>query len=221
MPGQMKGVSDPHGVKRPAEEALDNNEQRLTKRLGLLNLGTSMPSAFSKFKLLMYDIEDRNGRVFVPVDKGRAGRQSTTRCASNEMMQLDDTKDKVYIHDLEDELSESDSHEESMVFLPDIEKHLSKIPKAVLGGVEAREGQKEMVLYQVPSSISVPKEHDNVRKAIIESRARTRAKQAQERMALGLSGGAVVQDPSNRRPSLESLALSERDTATEDAMDLG
>jgi hypothetical protein len=44
----------------------------------------------------------------------------------------------------------------------------------VLGG--GGEGNQELVLYSVPKSISVDEGHDSVRKAIIEARARARAK---------------------------------------------
>lgn len=102
-------------------------------------------------------------------------------------MQLDDTKYKVYIYNLDDELSSSDSEPEAgrLVFLPDIEKHLrtSRIPPHVpYRPGNAAEG-KELVLYGVPSSISVPEEKDSVRRAIVESWARAREKQAAERGA--------------------------------------
>jgi hypothetical protein len=105
-------------------------------------------------------------------------------------MQLDDTKYKVYIYNLEDELSssdaESDADSSKLVFLPDIEKHLlnNRIPTRVLNprpDPAAEMAGKELVLYSVPSSISVPEEQDSVRKAIIEARARAREKQRVER----------------------------------------
>lgn len=40
-----------------------------------------------------------------------------------------------------------------------------------------------MILYSVPTSLTVPEEQDKVRKAIIESRARAREKQVQEAQA--------------------------------------
>ena len=95
-------------------------------------------------------------------------------------MQLDDTKNRVYIHNLDDELADIESEEEKLVFLPDIEKKLGmigKIPKSVLLGEGHPSTGNQVVLYSVPSSLSIPAEHDNVRKAIIESRARAREKQ--------------------------------------------
>lgn len=107
-------------------------------------------------------------------------------------MQLDDTKHKVYIYNLDDELSsdnESDG-EGKLVFLPDIEKHLRAnrlplpIPKPILPNKDGELAGMQLVLYSDgPSSISVPEEQDSVRKAIIEARARLREKQAKGSLA--------------------------------------
>ncbi len=101
-------------------------------------------------------------------------------------MQLDETKDKVYIYDLDQELSDVESEEEKLIFLSDIEKKLGKIPKSILTPPDQPVTGSEIILYNVPSSISVPPEQDNVRKAIIESRARAREKQLQENRDLAL-----------------------------------
>ena len=98
------------------------------------------------------------------------------------MMQLDDSKYKVYIRNLDDELasdSETEDGAQNLIFLPDIEKHLrtNRIPPAVLAQPDPDMLNKQLVLYSVPSSISVPEEHDSVRKAIIEARMRLREKQ--------------------------------------------
>jgi len=92
-------------------------------------------------------------------------------------MRLDDTKDRVYIHDLDEELADIESDEEKLIFLPDIEKRLSRIPQHVLTSRKSdAEEHQELVLYSVPSSLSVPVEQDSVRKAIIEARQRARDK---------------------------------------------
>ena len=94
-------------------------------------------------------------------------------------MQVEDTPNRIYIHDLAAELSDIESDEENPIFLADVEKHLSKIPKHVLMGPEPKATRdNQLVLYNIPSSISVPQEEDNVRKAIVEARARMREKQA-------------------------------------------
>jgi hypothetical protein len=103
-------------------------------------------------------------------------------------MHLDDTKHKVYIYDLDAELSdsESSSDEGKLVFLPDIEKHLrgTRIPPRVLANSEGElaGNNLQLVLYSVPSSLTVPEEQDSVRRAIVETRARARARQEQARL---------------------------------------
>jgi hypothetical protein len=132
-------------------------------------------------------------------------------------MQLDDSKYKVYIYNIDDELSSSDnessSDEAKLVFLPDIEKHLraaSRIPTHVLDprpDPSAELAGKELVLYSVPSSISVPEEQDSVRKAIIEARARAREKQRAE-MQRGAACEASVSVPAmTSSPSLGDVPM--------------
>jgi len=94
-------------------------------------------------------------------------------------MDVQDTPHRVYIHDLAAELSDIESDEEKPIFLPDIEKHLSKIPRHVLLGPEPQSNENnQMVLYNVPASLTVPEERDGVRKAIVEARQRIRKGQA-------------------------------------------
>ena len=110
-------------------------------------------------------------------------------------MQLDDSKHKVYIYNLDDELS-SDSEPEDgrLVFLPDIEKHMrmNRLPAHVLARPDADFVGKELVLYRVPSSLTVPEEKDSVRKAILEARARMREQQQHTERS---SNDPVKEDP--------------------------
>lgn len=99
-------------------------------------------------------------------------------------MQIDDTRDKVFIHNLEEEIKEAERDEGKLLFLPDIEKKIGKIPNSVLtDDVHPSVHEKQMVLYSVPESLSIPKDKDSVRKAIIESRER--ARQASENIITG------------------------------------
>lgn len=104
-------------------------------------------------------------------------------------MQLDDSKYKVYIYDIDDELSSSESEPEEgkLVFLPDIEKHLraTRIPPHILANDEGQLAGMQMVLYNEPTSLTIPQEQDSVRKAIVESRARMRERQRLEREGKG------------------------------------
>lgn len=94
-------------------------------------------------------------------------------------MILDDTKHTSYIYDIERELASIEAEEKRITFLPDIEKALNAIPKSILS--ERKPEQNELVLYRVPRSLTVAEDQDNVRKAIIESRARVRARQAERK----------------------------------------
>lgn len=134
-------------------------------------------------------------------------------------MQIDDTKDRVYIRNLDDELAEIDSQEEKVVFLPDIEEMLGKIPKSVLMGEGQPSARNEIVLYSVPTSLTVPEEQDKVRKAIIESRARAREKQKHTADGMPVNGfdGRPSLDPDPVHVSADHVAKIEKD---EDAMDL-
>jgi hypothetical protein len=94
-------------------------------------------------------------------------------------MQVEDTPNRVYIHDLAAELSDLESDEENPIFLSDIERHIAKIPLHVLRGPAPNPAaDNALVLYNVPSSLSVPEEKDSVRKAIAEARERVRERQA-------------------------------------------
>lgn len=96
-------------------------------------------------------------------------------------MQVDDTRDRVYIHNIDDELADIETEEEKLIFLPDIEKRLSKLPRHVLTGIRQDEGEnQELVLYSVPKSLTVDESNDSVRKAIVEARQRAREKAAEE-----------------------------------------
>jgi hypothetical protein len=130
-------------------------------------------------------------------------------------MEVEDSAHKVYIHDLAAELSDVESDDEHPVFLSDIEKHLSKIPAFILASPEPKATRdNQIVLYNVPSSLSVPEEEDSVRKAIVEARARMREKQ-----------GSPVQEPEHKA-MLQELngRVNERDEQMEeddlDAMEI-
>ncbi|KAF2754108.1 hypothetical protein EJ05DRAFT_541241 [Pseudovirgaria hyperparasitica] len=156
-----------HGIKRSAADPLEN-DQRLAKRFDLLNI-------------------DHHGKRYIPIAAyGQQERhpenaqQSEPRADANsstEYMQVEDTPHKVYVYDLDKELADLESDDETPIFLPDIEKHLIKIPKHVLRDekelLPTRTNQ--LVLYNVPSSLTVQEEEqDKVKKAIAEARARVK-----------------------------------------------
>jgi hypothetical protein len=139
-------------------------------------------------------------------------------------MEVEDTKDKVYIYDLDKELAESESDDERPVFIPDIERHLlARIPRHVLIGDDAREAAKnmQMILYQAPTSLTVSPDKDNVRRAIIESRKRAQERQAftvpaaPETLLSNITNGARRLEAERRNTE---LVMAEEDP---DAMDMG
>lgn len=134
-------------------------------------------------------------------------------------MNLDDSKHHIYIHDLDEELASIESDEERLVFLPDVEKRLANLPKSVLTSETAPRG-KEVVLYSVPESLSLPPEQDNVRKAILE--ARERAREMQANAMKGDMGLRNNESHVNRRsPSLtQGATFQSHGRKGEDAMDL-
>ncbi|KAE9368610.1 hypothetical protein N431DRAFT_560993 [Stipitochalara longipes BDJ] len=169
----MDRVQPTDRIKKRKAENQDN--ERLSKRLSLLNL-------------------ERNGqKLYVPVEAPTIAESTSkaptpNKSQEDDIMHLDDSKHKVYIYDLDAELSdsESSSDEGKLVFLPDIEKHLreTRIPPRILANSEGElaGNNLQLVLYNVPSSLTVPEEQDSVRRAIVETRARARARQEQRRL---------------------------------------
>ncbi|CVK84254.1 uncharacterized protein FMAN_01364 [Fusarium mangiferae] len=183
-----EGVDKTRRLRRKRKAETQDNE-RLSKRLSLLNL------------------ERSGNKLYVPVEQptttsisSAAPVPTSSNAVSNpvpdETMQLDDSKHKVYIYNIDDELS-SDSESDDpgkLVFLPDIEKHLraNRIPPSVLANSEGELAGMQVVLYSDPKSLTVPEDKDSVRKAIIESRNRTRELQRLERE--GKTEAPTIQD---------------------------
>lgn len=96
--------------------------------------------------------------------------------AGTDNMLLDDSEHKSYIYNIEQELASIEAQEKQISFLPDIERTLNAVPKYIL---EDPKPNNELVLYRIPRSLTVAEDEDNVRKAIIESRARATARQSE------------------------------------------
>ncbi|KAK9437648.1 hypothetical protein VB005_08644 [Metarhizium brunneum] len=163
-------VQPPSALGKRKAETQDN--ERLSKRLSLLNL------------------EQSGNKLYVPVETPHPPSATCATQATSqpcEHMELDDSKHKVYIYNLDDELSsESEDEEGKLVFLPDIEKHLreTRIPKHVLANNDGELAGMQLVLYKDPTSLSVPQEEDSVRRAVLEARQRMREKQKLEQMGV-------------------------------------
>lgn len=193
--------------KRKAETQ-DTHNERLSKRLSLLNL------------------EQNGSKLYVPVEQppppqsaNNASSSSASSSAAagipgaavtdggDEMMLLDDTKHKVYIYNLDDELSsdaDSDPDDARLVFLPDVQRHLranrivpgvpgSSVPRPILPNKDGELAGMQLVLYDDGvRSVSVPEEQDSVRKAIIEARERHRRRQQDERDARAAANNPLL-----------------------------
>ncbi|GKU05007.1 hypothetical protein FLAG1_01334 [Fusarium langsethiae] len=198
---------------RRKRKADTQDNERLSKRLSLLNL------------------EQGGNKLYVPVEEPTASVPSVPTSLSHppnvptdlptpdETMQLDDSKHKVYIYNIDDELS-SDSETDDpgkLVFLPDIEKHLraNRIPPSVLANSDGELAGMQVVLYSDPKSLTVPEDKDSVRKAIIESRQRTREQQRLERE------GGKADAPSIQYNTVSNDMMTGTDDQDDpDAMDL-
>ncbi|RDA93493.1 hypothetical protein CP533_4013 [Ophiocordyceps camponoti-saundersi (nom. inval.)] len=148
---------------RKRKATTHDGDRRLSKRLSLLNL------------------EQGGSKLYVPVPKTPTPSPPTQ---NDDRMQIDDSKDKVYIYNMEDELSsDSEAEDGRLVFLPDLDRHLrqSRIPPAVLTSPDGDLAGMQMVLYNDPRSLTVPEDRDGVRRAILDARHRLREKQRLER----------------------------------------
>ncbi|KAL4798137.1 hypothetical protein BDV19DRAFT_357121 [Aspergillus venezuelensis] len=143
-----------HRRKRPAEGELDN--QPLAKKFGRLQIGP--PTGFR-----------------MPEVREEQGRRPRNLYESNDPMMLENTKSTVYIHDLERELAESEALDQSLTILPGLEGKLS-MTKMLVANNKQRQCS-ELVLYREPESLSIPKDKDQVRQALMETRERARLAQ--------------------------------------------
>ncbi|KAK1974009.1 hypothetical protein LZ30DRAFT_787329 [Colletotrichum cereale] len=185
---------------RRKRKAESQDNERLSKRLSLLNLEKNGQKLYVPVEGVAPSSMIPNAVSMVsspstsPISRRRR-RDHKPPPSDEEVMQLDDTKHKVYIYNIDDELSSSESEPDDgkLVFLPDIEKHLrdTRIPPSVLANDDGQLAGMQVVLYNEPASLTVPPEQDSVRKAIVESRARMRERQRLEREGKG----APVQMP--------------------------
>ena len=169
-------------------KAGSQDNERLSKRLSLLNIGIHPPCQVEGWDLpLTPAAEQKGSKLYVPVEEPSKAATKPSKAlqpapSPDDSMQLDDSKHKVYIYNIDDELSDDDDTDDEkgkLIFLPDIEKHLreSRIPPQVLANSAGELAGMQVVLYSDPKSLSVPEEKDGVRKAIIEARQRAREKQ--------------------------------------------
>lgn len=184
------------GVKRRAEDDLEP-EQRLSKRFDLLNLGTFC--ATFAFRYLLIGYIEHNGKLWMnPHDainppNHAAGPPPRSQRPADDLMDVEESKARIYIHNLDAELAEVEDvpEETRLIFISDIEKKFTKIPKQILRTGEPAQTPYplydqpstggELILYTTPQSLTTAPEHDSVRRAILESRARSMLQQEADR----------------------------------------
>jgi hypothetical protein len=189
--------SNKRGVKRLADESSDD-QLRFTKRFNLLSLGKHARPWLSHAPPLTAITPDprsdgsSNSNYYIPVtppptngDPIPTHNGLAATLDEDDSMNIDDTRHRVYVQNLDAEIAEIEANEpeKRLIFLPDIEKHFSRLPEHLLATPQdalnaAR--QQELVLYSVPRSLTVDESHDAVRKAILEARHRARDKVAEE-----------------------------------------
>lgn len=116
-----------------------------------------------------------------------------------------DVDNVIFIKNLDEEVASYDSEDnpnsQKLIFLPDIEKQLTRVPYLLAengargdgSGGESGGGKTstDLVLYSVPSSLSVSEERDSVRRVIIEARNRIRKRQADEAAVAAQAAGGM------------------------------
>jgi len=171
----MSAEMPPHkaqGTKRPPENELEP-EQRLTKRFNRMNLDYVACAAQSPIPVS----NTVGSGTYNPTPNGVPPLRRKRSDPS--LMQVEETPHRVFIHDIDEELADEASDSSHPIFVPDIEKHLMKLPRSVLIGEQERKAMEsmQMVLYKVPQSLSLPEEEDSVGRAIREARQRARDQQ--------------------------------------------
>lgn len=184
-----------HGRKRPAEEELD--DQPLTKKFGRLQIG---PLA---------------GLPLLECREGQARTVPNIHRPSDAMI-LDDTDTTLYIHNLEQELAETEILDGAFTILPGIEDRLSLTN--ILVANDSKRPCTDVVLYREPESLSIPKDKDQVRRALIETRERARLSQQKLRSSPGQekNDAACTDQNLTHKEECQQRANSDDD----DAMDI-
>lgn len=174
--------------KRPAED--DNwGDQPLAKKFGRLHIDPLL--------------HGNNGLSW------HEAFHANPRRPNNDLMFLDDTKTTSYVYDLDREIQDIEAQEFTFALLPGVSESLTAVPRSVLS--DPKPPNNELVLYREPSSLTVSQGNDNVRRAIVEYKARIRARQGQSRDLH--ENGIATEQPLSR--SLEPQAEAESSRSQE------
>lgn len=186
------------GKKRPAEGDPDG-AQPLTKRFGCLQIGKPLfRSVVRSLVALTHSLIRAGTRIqgFGARAIHEPDENPRPPTLPADAMMLDDTEHTTYVHNLDQELVDPEPAKDH-IFLHPIAERLLTVPETVLSNPAHG---KELVLYTEPTSLTVPREQDSVRRAIIESRARARAEKTPSS-----SPSSQVSFPIKRETTLEGV----------------
>lgn len=146
------------------------------------------------------------------------------RSNEDDFMPVDETPDRVWVHDLDAEVAEIEAEEARQKYDNGIRfagqtKDYIKLPDHLLRPNTAANdpaANMQMILYRDPISISVPEEDDAVRKTILDARRRVREKLAEERELATITAQHLAPVP---RPNAEHYDEPENH-GNDDEMDL-
>lgn len=199
--------SIPHGFKRKASTQEDEVEHQtfISNSFKKLRLGKDGQCSLPNTTVLKNATSNARQPTAVglsPVTNVLLGHSPSNQCLSadaqavvrrhrfpddrNDFMPLDETADRVWVHDIDAEVAEIEAEEarHGGIELSEAAKEYSKIPEHLLKQnpqAEDPAANMQVILYQDPISISLPEEEDAVRRTIVEARKRMRDKQAEER----------------------------------------
>ncbi|KAK5084335.1 hypothetical protein LTR05_005411 [Lithohypha guttulata] len=226
--------SIPHGYKRKASTQEDDE----------LETNSAISHSLKKLRLNSKRATVQLTQDFVPVGlsyrdvspseaslSARSVQQSrhnsyvhSDRSNGDDFMPVDETSDRVWVHDLDAEVAEIEAEEarqkydNGICFAGQTEDYI-KLPDHLLRpSTTANDpvANMQMILYRDPISISVPEEDDAVRKTILDARRRVREKLAEEREFATITAQHLAPVP---RPNVEHYDEPENQ-GNDDEMDL-
>lgn len=183
--------SQPHGFKRKASSQEDELDG--FKKLRLQEPSHS-PATVRKVKARGHSrkthsidvpaVQDHETDSTEPQPTYPRAQQIHVHDAFDDFMPVDDTSDRIWIHDLDREIAEIEAEEERarMALLSETGDAYSKIPEHLLKQNMASNenaANMQLILYQEPTSLSLTEEEDAIRKTIIDARRRLREAQVQ------------------------------------------
>lgn len=144
----------------------------------------------------------------------------------DEFMDVEDTKHRIYVSNLEHEIREIEKEEKKKkknLLLPGIEKLVCN-PRSLYIKPPEPPGN-ELVLYRVPASISIPEEHDSVKRALSDARdraAKRLVESGRKQSELEASQKNDEKEPANEVPLSPDIVDDDEsmESSDYDAMDL-